>query len=307
MFSSDGQRGVIKEGIMAEEVKTLHWNAEKGSLHLVQGQKEHRLFLMRKGFMDSFFDEILNVEGKDALSMTIRKILESVRALPDETAKPTVDTLNRLKDDYVLPLTVAPGELPPLFTLTPGTREFVAFNTVVYVLEMAMILNAFKDVSAGILTPRGARAILRSVGKRAGMAVGDSARANYNWNEVDAAIASLDQQTKVIFPLMGFGLPSVVSAKGPDGNYLVLFRCRNTFESDGVSSSEPVCTVFASFLEGITEAIVLSLSGQTAEGREVKCASMGDTYCAFAVKLKPRGSTALDWAALEAEWRVLDV
>jgi len=291
---------------MADQAKRLHWNPEKGSLHLIQGQKEHRLFLMRKAFMDSFFEEILNVEGKDALSMTIRKILEMVRALPDETTKPTVDTLNRLKDDYVLPFSIDPGELPPLFTNTEGTREFVAFSTVVYMLEMSMILNAFKDVSAGILTPRGARAILRSVGKRAGMAVGDSARANYNWNEVDAAIASLDQQTKVIFPLMGFGLPSVVSAKGPDGNYLVLFRCRNTFESEGVSSPEPVCIVFASFLEGITEAIVHSLSGQAAEGREVKCASKGDAYCAFAVKLKAKGSPALDWSALESEWRALD-
>jgi predicted hydrocarbon binding protein len=291
---------------MDSQEKTLHWNKEKGSIHLVGPKSEQRLFLMRKGFMDSFFDEILNVEGKDALSMTIRKILEKAGAPVAEATKPTVDTLNRFKDDCVLPLSFGPGELPAMFTQTEGTRDFVAFGSVVYLLEMAMILNIFKEVSAEILTPRGARAIIRTVGKRAGMAVGDSARANYSWNELDAATASLDQMTKFIFPLMGYGNPSVICAKGPDGNYLMFYRCHNTFESDGVSSPEPVCTVFASFLEGITESIVLALTGQSAECREVKCAAAGDAYCAFAVKVKAKGSPALDWAALKEEWRVLD-
>jgi predicted hydrocarbon binding protein len=291
---------------MISQDKRLHWNKEKGSLHLVQGKTEHRLFLMRKGFMDSFFDEILNVEGKDALSMTIRKILEKAQAQPAEAVKSTIDTLNRFKDDCLLPLSIDSGQLPAMFTLTPGTREFVAFGSVVYLLEMAMILNILKEVCAQILSPRGARAILRTVGKRAGIAVGDSAKANYSWNEIDATTASLDQMTRVIFPLMGYGNPSVICAKGPDGTYLMLYRCRNTFESDGVSSTEPVCTVFASFLEGITETITLSLTGQAAECREVRCAAMGNDYCAFAVKLKAKGSPALDWAPLEAEWRALD-
>ncbi len=291
---------------MVSQEKHLHWDIEKGSLYLVQEKTERRLFLMRKGFMDSFFDEILNVEGKDALSMTIRKVLEKARARDAEAARPTVDTLNRFKDDYILPLSIDREQLPPMFTHTEGTRELVAFGSVVYLLEIATILNILKEVSAEILTPRGARAIVRSVGKRAGMTVGDSAKANYNWNEIDAATASLDQQTRVIFPLMGWGVPSVVCRKGRDGNYLLFFRCRNTFESDGVSSAQPVCTVFASFLEGITESIMLSLSGQAAECREVRCAAAGDPYCAFAVKLKAKGSPALDWAAYEDEWRALD-
>jgi predicted hydrocarbon binding protein len=291
---------------MVSQEKHLHWNNEKGSLHLIEGRTEHRLFLMRKGFMDSFFEEILNVEGKDALSMTIRKTLEKAHAGSADTTKPTIDTLNRFKDDCILPLSIDRAVLPPMFTHTEGTRELVAFGSVAYLLEMASILNILKEVTAEILTPRGARAIVRTVGRRAGMAVGDSAKANYNWNEIDAATASLDQQTRVIFPLMGWGIPSVVCRKGPDGNYLLFFRCRNTFESEGVSSPQPVCTVFASFLEGITESIMLSLSGQAAECREVKCVAAGDPYCAFAVKLKAKGSPALDWAEHEDEWRALD-
>ncbi len=291
---------------MVLQQKTLHWNKEKGSLYLMQGETEQRLFLMRKGFMDSFFEEILSVEGKDALSMTIRKILEKAGAPVAEAAKPTVDVLNRFKDDRVLPLSIGEGELPAMFTHAGDTREFVAFGSVVYLLEMATILNIFKEVSAQILTPRGARAIIRTVGRRAGMAVGDSARANYSWNELDAATASLDQMTKIIFPLLGYGNPTVTCAKGPDGNYLMFYRCRNTFESDDVSSPEPVCVVFASFLEGITESIVLSLTGQSAECREVKCAAAGDDYCAFAVKVKAKGAPALDWTGLEKEWRALD-
>jgi predicted hydrocarbon binding protein len=291
---------------MVSQEKNLHWNKEKGSLHLVQDNKEHRLFLMRKGFMDSFFDEIEIVEGKDALSMTIRMILEKLGAQSVETTKPTIDTLNRFKDDLLLPFSIAPGEMPGMFTHAEGTREFLAFGTVVYLLETAEILNILKEVSAGILTPRGARAIIRTVGRRAGMAVGDSAKANYNWNDLDAATQSIDQQTKVIFPLMGYGNPSVVSGKGPDGNYLMLYRCHNTFESDGVSSPEPVCTVFATFLEGITESIVSGLTNQSAECREVKCAAAGDDYCAFAVKIKEKTAAALDWQELAPEWKALD-
>lgn len=291
---------------MAEQGKRLQWNKEKGSLSLARGNEQHRLFMMRKGFMDSFFEEIERVEGKDALAMTIRKILENLHAPVDESAKHTVEALNKFKDDYVLPLSIDPETFPAMFTHTDSTRQFVAFGTVVYMLEIAAILNVFKEVSAQILTPRGARAIIRSVGRRAGMTVGDSAKANYSWNEIDAAVTSLDQQTRVIFPFMGWGNPRVSSGKGPDGNYLVLFRCSNTFEADGVSSAEPVCSVFASFLEGITESIVHSLTGQAAEGREVKCSAAGDAYCAFAVKLKPKGAPALDWAEIAGEWKALD-
>ncbi len=286
--------------------KSLYWNKEKGSLHLVQGDTEQRVFMMRKGFMDSFFDEILNVEGRDALSMTVRMVLEKVQATSVQTARPTLETLNQLKDGRVLPLSISPDEQPAMFTRTEGTREFIAFGSVVYLLEMATILNTFKEVSAQILTPRGARAIIRTVGRRAGIAVGDSIKATYGMQDMDGTMAALDQQYKVVFPLLGWGHPSVVSAKGPDGNHIMLVRFRNTFESDGVSSTVPVCSVVASFFEGISESVALSLSGQAAEGREVRCASMGDDYCAFAVKTKAKGSPALDWSAIENEWRALD-
>jgi predicted hydrocarbon binding protein len=286
--------------------KSLYWNKEKGSLHLAQGDSEQRVFMMRKGFMDSFFDEIEKVEGRDALSMTIRMILENARTEYAQTAKPTVDTLNRLKDDRILPLSIAAGELPPFFTHSDGTREFLGFGSVVYLVEMVSILSIFKEVSARILTPRGAKAILRTVSKRAGMAVGDSAKANYSWHDLDAAMAALDQQLKLVFPLLGWGFTSVVSRKNADGGYLMLVRCRNTIESDGVSSTEPVCAIFASFFEGISESIAGTLIGHAAEGREVKCASAGDDYCVFAVKTRAKGSPPLDWSALEDEWRALD-
>jgi predicted hydrocarbon binding protein len=291
---------------MVASEKSLYWNKERGSLHLVHGETEQRVFMMRKGFMDSFFDEILNVEGKDALSMTVRMILEKIGAQSADADKPTIDTLNRLTDDRVLPLSISPDEQPAMFTRSDSTREFLAFGSVVYLLEMSTILNAFKEVSAQILTPRGARAIIRTVGRRAGHAVGDSIRATYGMTDMDTTMAALDMQYKVVFPLLGWGHPSVTSAKAPDGNQVMLVRFRNTFESDGFSSAEPVCNVVASFFEGISESVALSLTGKAAEGREVRCASMGDGYCAFAVKTKEKGSPALDWSAIENEWRALD-
>jgi hypothetical protein len=33
---------------------------------------------------------------------------------------------------------------------------------------------------------------------------------------------------------------------------------------------------------------------------------MGDDYCAFAIKEKPKGSGALDWDALTDEWLAID-
>ncbi len=291
---------------MAEQENTLTWDPEKGSIRLTRGGEIHRAFLMRKGFMDSFFDEILKVEGKDALSMTIRKVLEKTGALTADTEKPTVETLAKLRDGFVLPLSVAGSTIPELFTHPDNTREFVLFGSSVYFVEMVQFANVFKEVTADILTPRGARAIIRAVGRRAGMTVGDAARANYSWTDIDSTTAALDQQVRFIFPLMGWGNTSVTATKGADGNYLMFYRCMNTFESEGVTSQQPTCIIFASFLEGISESIALALTGQVAECHEVRCVAMGHPHCAFAVKLKEKGSPPIDRAELEGEWAALD-
>lgn len=291
---------------MAEQGNTLTWNPEKGSIHLTRGGTSHRAFLMRKGFMDSFFDEILKVEGKDVLSMTIRKILEKTGAVSSDVEKPTVETLTQLRDSFVLPLAAAGNTIPDLFTHPDNTREFVLFGSSVYFVEMVQFAAVFKEVTADILTPRGARAIIRAVGRRAGMTVGDAARANYSWNDIDSTTAALDQQVRFIFPLMGWGNTSVAAVKGADGNYLMFYRCLNTFESEGVRSDQPTCIIFASFLEGISESIALALNGQVAECREVGCVAAGHPHCAFAVKLKDKGSPPIDWAELEGEWAALD-
>jgi predicted hydrocarbon binding protein len=291
---------------VAEQENTLRWDPEKGSIHLARGGKSDRAFLMRKGFMDSFFDEILKVEGKDVLSMTIRKILEKTGGLSTDGEKPTVETLVKLRDGFVLPLSAAGSTIPDLFTHADNTREFVLFGSSVYFVEMVRFANIFKEVTADILTPRGARAIIRAVGRRAGMTVGDAARANYSWTDIDSTTAALDQQVRFIFPLMGWGNTSVSAVKGADGNYLMYYRCMNTFEADGVTSEKPTCIIFASFLEGISESIALALNGQVAECHEVRCAATGSPHCAFAVKLKEKGSPPIDWAELEGEWAALD-
>jgi predicted hydrocarbon binding protein len=223
-----------------------------------------------------------------------------------DIGKPTVETFNKLRDDFVLPLAVKESNIPEFFKYTDGTREFVAFNSAPYMAEINGIMNIFKEVSAEILTPRGARAIIKAVGKRAGAAVGDAARVNYSWNELDSSIASLTQTTLVMFGLAGWGIPNTTSRKGADGKYMTLYRCKNTFETDKISSKEPVCVILSSFLEGITDSITQAIAGQSSECREVKCAAMGDKYCAIALKLKDKGAPPLDWAALEGEWRALD-
>ncbi len=50
----------------------------------------------------------------------------------------------------------------------------------------------------------------------------------------------------------------------------------------------------------------MTLSDCAAECREVRCAAAGGDRCAFAIKLKAKGSPALDWSALEGEWKALD-
>lgn len=59
-------------------------------------------------------------------------------------------------------------------------------------------------------------------------------------------------------------------------------------------------------LEEILESLGNALEGQESESREIKCISMGDDYCAFVVKFKPKGALALDWKELEGKWGEYD-
>jgi hypothetical protein len=87
---------------------------------------------------------------------------------------------------------------------------------------------------------------------------------------------------------------------------MVLAKCANTFESEGVTSDKPVCKILANYMEGFFEGVVSRLSDKSVECREVKCRAKGDDCCAFAFKTKDKRGEALDWDILRYEWQALD-
>jgi len=87
---------------------------------------------------------------------------------------------------------------------------------------------------------------------------------------------------------------------------MLLARCENTFESEGVKSGSPVCRMLGNYMEGFYEGVLSKLAEKSVEYREVKCRSKGDGYCAFAFKMKEKKAGALDWESLAGEWKALD-
>jgi len=285
---------------------TIAWDMTQGSITLSRNGTDERVIMMRKGFMEAFFEEIEKVEGKNVLTMTIRNLMKKMGATDDYLEVPSFETLSIFENEYMLPLGISNGGAPPTITVNGGGRELQAFGNTAFMLESLQMIHTFKEVTADILTEKGAAAVFHAVARRGGKAVAEQVMKNYNWTEIDTAMDSMDSSLSVTFPMFGWGNVRVITKKDENGRYMFYARCDNTFESHDKKSSTPTCILFQRYLEGIADVMFSELSDSTCESREVKCRAMGDDYCSFAIKEKPKGSGALDWDTLDDEWRAID-
>lgn len=289
---------------MAE--KSIRWNLDNGSISLVAGGSNERLILMRKGFMTAFFEEIGKVEGEDTLRSTFRNLFTRLGAPQKLIDKPNIESYNEYSENFIHPLNHDPSKVPDFFQWNGKGREIKAFGDAVFRIVPLKVLMIFKEVSADILTERGAEAILKNVARRAGLAVGEEAMTNYGWTEIESAMDSMDGALSYSLPLLGWGRSRVAVSRDSSDNYMFYLKSWNSFESDNVKKDRPACTILQHNLEGIGLGIAHKLMGKANESKEVKCRAMGDDCCAFAIKQKDKGVKSLDWKELEEEWRALD-
>lgn len=285
---------------------TIAWDMARGSITLSRNGTDERIIMMRKGFMEAFFQEIEEVEGKNVLTMTMRNLMKKMGATEDILKAPNFDTLSSFENDYMLPLGYSNGDVPRAVAINGGGRELQAFGDTPFTLESLDMLQTFKEVTADILTDRGAGAVFHAVARRGGKAVALQVMKNYKWTEIDTAMSSMDSSLSITFPLFGWGNVRVITRKDENGRHMFYARCDNTFESHNKTADSPVCVLFQRYLEGIAEVLFSELSDSSCESREVKCRAAGDEYCAFAIKEKPKGSGALDWDTLTCEWQAID-
>jgi len=286
--------------------KNISWNTTQGIITLTVGDRTERLILQRRGFLLSFLDEIEKVEGKNAVTMTLRSLLTALESPKADADTPSYDHVRAANDEAILPISPDDSNIPDLFQWDGKTRDLIAFGNTPFSMMPLQLLQTFKDVSISILTEQGARAILNTVTRRAGFAVGQRAMDNYKWRDLEGAMASMDGALSNSFPYLGWGRTRIATKKASDGMYMLYLKCWNAYESDGVTSKTPTCFLFQKYLEGMGAKIAETFSGNTTESREVMCTAAGDEYCAFAIKQKENDAGPLDWKELENEWRELD-
>jgi predicted hydrocarbon binding protein len=181
------------------------------------------------------------------------------------------------------------------------------FGDTVWILQDVFTIQHFKEALADVLNENGARAVIRNVCKKGGTVVGDTALKNYQWKDVETAMASQDDKVfQYTFQVAGWAKSRSFHKKGADGEYMLLAKCANTFESQGIKSKKAVCNILQNYMEGFYEGVLTKLSDKTVECREVKCRGKGDPYCAFAFKVKGKKAGPIDWESLKDEWQALD-
>jgi predicted hydrocarbon binding protein len=293
--------------MMSETKSVVRWNSEKGTITLDRGGAEERLILQRRGFWDGFFPEIVKSLGEDGVAVVMRALVKSLGISGASMEKPNFRTLIHCFDRRILPVDRQSSAVDPSVSWPVDDREITVFGDTVWILEDVMTIQHFKKVLTDVLSEKGAGAIIRNICRKGGIAVGDTALENYQWKDVGRFMASQDEKVyNYTFRVAGWSVARSVFEKGPDGNYMLVARCENTFESEGVTAPAPVCKILQHYMEGFYEGVLTKLADKSVESREVKCRSKGDGYCAFAFKVKEKKAGALDWDALADEWKALD-
>lgn len=265
------------------------------------------MILLRRGFWDGFLPELVKILGEDGVSVMMRKLAENVGLSDVPTEKANFRTLIKCFDSRVLPVDKEKCLIHETLNWKGEDREITVFGDTIWILQDVFTLQNFKEILATVLNENGARAIIRNIVKIGGILVGDTALKNYQWKSMEEAMASQDEKVyQYTFNVAGWTLARSAYRKDPDGNYLLVAKCLNTYESEGITSEKPMCNILTNYMEGFYEGVFSKLADKSVEAREVKCRSKGDGYCALAFKTKNSKKDTVDWEGLTEEWRSLD-
>jgi predicted hydrocarbon binding protein len=286
---------------------TVRWVRENGTIMLNRNGSEERLILMRRGFWDGFLPELVKTLGEDGVSVMMRKLVENVGLSDVLTEKANFRTLIKCFDRRILPVDKEKCLIHESLSWEGEDREVTVFGDTIWILQDVFTLQNFKDILATVLNENGARAIIRDIAKKGGVLVGETALKNYKWTNIEEAIAAQDEKVyQYTFNVAGWTLARSAYSKDSDGNYMLVAKCLNTFESEGITSGQPKCNILTNYLEGVYEVVFSKLAGKSVETREVKCRSKGDGYCALAFKTKGSKKDTVDWDGLTDEWMKVD-
>ncbi len=289
---------------MAQDSSRIKWESETGAINLTREGKEERIFIISRDFIGEFKEEMIKTSGKSTFKMIIRKLLEKLGKTTGEDFESSWEAFEGYNDEQILPVSTDGLNLPKEYKEWDGkTRNLVLLPDIDMVMWTAKSFQTFKEVMADIMTEKGASALLNSVGKKAGMAIGARFVKYFGWSDLQNAVDTIDEIAQRMNPVAGWSKGSAATQKGKDGKEMILLKSWNSYEAHEKTSSKPVCIITSSLINGIWNTFAEILAGQSAEAREVKCTAEGDDCCAFAVKLKDKGAPPLDWKELEAEWQ----
>ncbi|MDQ1349835.1 MAG: hypothetical protein QG657_136 [Acidobacteriota bacterium] len=291
---------------MSQNENRMKWDPGSGSITLAGDGKEERIFIISRDFMGAFIGEMIETSGKSTFKITMRKLMEKLGKPVADDAEASWDLFEKYNDEQILP--ASPEGLPKEFGPWDGkSRNLTLLPDIPMTVWTVKSAQAFKDVMDDVMTEKGATALLQSMGKKAGASIGARFAKYFGWADLPGAVNSLNEIAGRMFPAIGWSKGSVMSQNGKDGKSMILIKCVNSYETfEKKSASRPVCNITSGLLNGIWSAFADTLAGQGAEAREVKCSAKGDAYCAFAVKIKDKGTPPLDWKELEAEWQAID-
>jgi predicted hydrocarbon binding protein len=285
----------------------VHWNAENGTILLDKDGRKERVILLRRGFWDGFLPEIVGILGEDGMSIMMRNLVKRVGLDGEFGDKPSFRTLLQLFDRHILPVDRANSSIHETVTWDADNREITVFGDTVWILQDIFTIQQFKGSLADVLNENGANAVIRSVSRKGGLVVGDTALKNYGWKDIDDALASQDERVfAYTFSVAGWCSARSAYKKGSDGEYMLVAVCDNTYESEGVTAKKPACRILASYMEGFYEGVLSRLAKKAVECREVTCRAAGADHCTFAFKMKDAKAGPLDWDGLTDEWKALE-
>lgn len=294
---------------MAQNENRMKWDPETGSISLIGEGKEERVFIISRDFMGVFIEEMIETSGKSTFKITMRKLMEKLGKPVGDDAEVVWELFEKYNDEKILPVSSVDLNIPKEYGPWDGkTRNLTLLPDIPMAMWTVKSFQAFKEVMEDVMTEKGATALLHSMGKKAGMAIGARFAKYFGWADLQSAVNSLDEIARRMFPAVGWSKGSASSQTGKDGKPIILIKTLNSYETfeQKSSHSRPFCTITAGLLNGIWNTFAETIGGQSAEAREIKCLAKGDTYCSFVVKIKDKGAPPLDWKELEAEWQAID-
>jgi predicted hydrocarbon binding protein len=286
---------------------TVRWNTEDGTILLDKDGQQERVILLRRGFWDGFLPEVVGILGEDGMSVMMRNLVKRVGLADEFGDKPNFRTLIQLFDKRILPVDRANSDIHETVTWEKDDREIKVFGNTTWILQDIFTIQQFKGALADVLNENGAKAIIRSVSKKGGLSVAETALDNYGWKDIEDAMASQNERVYAYtFGVAGWCQARSAHQVGPDGEQMLVVICDNTYESEGVTSKKPTCSILSSYMEGFYKGVFSRLANKTVECREVACRAVGADHCTFAFKMKDVAAEPLDWDELAGEWQALE-